>query len=356
MKTTKKIYFLLPGLNFGGAERVIFTLCNDLDRTKFEPTLVLFNKSGMPLEFLKKDVRVIDMKISRIRYAVFGVFKLIRSDKPDIVFGGWGEVSALLSPFIPFFKKTKFVARETNVVSKHVQRREIRFLYKFYNNFNKIIAQSDDMQHDLIEHWKIKSDKIVKINNPVDVEMIQSQMKISEKIFSSEYKNVVAIGNLTGRKGFDMLLRVFEKLKNEPIRLHILGDGAAKENLMRLKQELGLENICFLGNVKNPYPYLYQSDLFVLSSRYEGFPNVLLEAGVCGVYALANDCPGGIDEIIQETVNGEIMDISQTDKFAEKIKVLVNLNFDKESIQSSIISRFSKEKIIVQYERVFENL
>jgi glycosyltransferase involved in cell wall biosynthesis len=94
----------------------------------------------------------------------------------------------------------------------------------------------------------------------------------------------------------------------------------------------------------------------VLSSRYEGFPNVLLEAGVCGTYSLANDCPGGITEIIRETVNGEIYDITQTEKFADKIKELVNLNFDKESISENIRSRFSKEIIIGKYEKLFDNL
>lgn len=346
----------MPGLTFGGAERVIFTLCNELDRSKFEPVLVLFSKKGMPLEFLKPDVNVIDLNINRIRYAIFPIINLIRKNKPDIVFGGWGEVSAFLSPLIPIFRKTKFIARETNVVSHHVQRKEIQFFYRFYNNFNKIIAQSDDMKNDLIENWAIKPEKIIKINNPVDVHLIQSQMIISEKLFSSDYKNVVAIGNLSGRKGFDLLLEVFEKLKQEPIKLYILGDGIDKEKLLAQKAKLELENVEFLGIQKNPYAFLYQSDLFVLSSRYEGFPNVLLEAGVCGVYTLANDCPGGIDEIIKEPINGEICDITQVDKFAEKIKELLSMNFDKASIQQSIISRFSKEIILKQYEKVFGKL
>lgn len=352
----KKIYFLLPGLGFGGAERVIFTLCNNLDRSKFEPTLVLFNKEGVPVEFLKSDVKVIDLKISRIRYAIFSVVRLIRKDKPDIVFGGWGEVSAFLSPLVPFFKKTKFVARETNVVSAHVTRKEIQFFYRFYNNFHKIIAQSDDMRNDLIENWKIHSDKIVKINNPVDVKEIQAQMKSDEVLYSNDFKNVIAIGNLTYRKGFDLLLTVFEKLKDEPIKLYILGEGADRERLMAQKEELGLDNVEFLGNKKNPFPYLNQANLFILSSRYEGFPNVLLEAGACGTYALVNDCPGGNDEIIQESLNGEICSIDEVEKFAEKIKILVGINFDEASIQESIASRFSKERIVHKYEEVLSDL
>lgn len=356
MNPPKKIYFLLPGLTFGGAERVIFTLCNYLDRTKFKPTLVLFNQEGMPLNLLNSDVEVIDLKIDRIRYAIFSVLKLIRKEKPDIVFGGWGEVSAFLSPFIPLFPKTKFVARETNVVSEHVKRKEIRFFYRFYNNFHKIIAQSDDMLVDLEENFKIKSEKITKINNPVDVEFIQSKMNSTEELFNTSVKNLVAIGNLTERKGFDLLLEVFSHLKDEPIHLSILGEGKDREILIQKKEALGLINIHFLGNQPNPYPYLKQADLFVLSSRYEGFPNVLLEAGVCGTYALANDCPGGINEIIQPGINGEIADIRNSEDFAAKIKELLGQKHRSEEIQKSIILRFSRERIVEKYNQVLSSL
>lgn len=356
MKQPKKIFFLLPGLTFGGAERVIFTLCNELDRTRFEPILVLFSKEGMPLDLLKPDVRVVDLKIKRIRYAVFSVLNLIRKEKPDIVFGGWGEVSAMLSPIIPFFKKTKFVARETNVVSKHVSRKEIRFFYRFYNHFDKIIAQSDDMQKDLIENLGVKPDKIVKINNPVDVKFIENQMVSNDKLYSDEFKNVVAIGNLSERKGFDLLLNVFSHLKDKPIKLHILGDGRDREKLAEQKEKLGLRNVVFLGVRKNPYPYLHQADLFVLSSRYEGFPNVLLEAGVCGTYALVNNCPGGIDEIIQPKINGEIYPIEDEEGFAREIERLSDKNYDKEFIRESIESRFSKEIIVRKYNQVLSEI
>lgn len=356
MSQPKKIFFLLPGLTFGGAERVIFTLCNELDRERFSPTLVLFNQEGMPLGLLKKDVQVIDLKISRIRYAIFSVLNLIRKEKPDIVFGGWGEVSAFLSPIIPLFKKTKFVARETNVVSKHVTRKEIKFFYRFYNHFDKIIAQSDDMQKDLIENWGIQPEKIVKINNPVDLKFIQNQMKSDENLFSDEFKNVVAIGNLSERKGFDLLLNVFAHLKDKAIKLYILGDGRDREKLAKQKEDLGLRNIEFLGVQKNPYPFLHQADLFVLSSRYEGFPNVLLEAGACGTYALANDCLGGINEIIQPNINGEIHSIEDKKGFAEKIWLLSDKKYDKEFIQESIASRFSKEIIVEKYNQILSEL
>ena len=208
------------------------------------------------------------------------------------------------------------------------------------------------MMKEFMGKYKKKKEKLVKINNPVDFDFIQEKLNHSEKpeSFNDEFKNIVAIGNLSARKGFDNLLKVFSHLKNEKIALHILGDGADKEFLHQLKNNLKLENVVFHGRQKNPYQFLKFADLFVLSSRYEGFPNVLLEAGACGTYSLANNCPGGIQEIIQNGINGEIGEIENHEKFAFKILEILSQNYDNEAIRHSIQSRFSKEIILEKYE------
>lgn len=352
------ILFILPDLETGGAERIVTTIANHLPRERFEPKILLLRKEGGYLEFLKDDVEIIDIKTPRIRHSLKPILNEIRQRKPDIVFSGFGEVNAYLALFIKFFPKIKFIARETNVVSKHVTRKEIRFFYKFYNNYDKIICQSDDMQNDLIDNFKIKKEKLVKINNPVDFEFINQKLAISEKpgSFKDDFKNIVAIGNLSSRKGFDNLLKVFSHLKNEMILLHIVGDGRDREFLHQMKKDLGLENVIFHGQQKNPYQFLRFSDLFILSSRYEGFPNVLLEAGACETYSLANNCPGGITEIIQPGINGEISNIENHEEFADNILRILHNNQDSEAIKNSISSRFSKDLILEKYKDVLENI
>jgi glycosyltransferase involved in cell wall biosynthesis len=352
------VIFILPDLETGGAERIVTTIANHLSRDRFEPKILLLRKQGGYLSFLKKDVEIIDINTERIRHSLKPILGEIYRRKPDIVFSGFGEVNAYLALFIKLFPRTKFIARETNVVTQHVTRKEIKFFYNFYNNYQKIIAQSDDMMHDLVDNFNIKKKKIVKINNPVDFDFINEKLAVSSKpeSFKYNYKNVVAIGNLSARKGFDNLLKVFSRLKNENIMLHILGDGKDKEVLHQMKDFLGLKNVIFHGRQDNPYQFLKYADLFILSSRYEGFPNVLLEAGACGTYSLANNCPGGINEIIQHQVNGEVADIENYDHFSQKIMKVLQGNYNRDGIKNSIRSRFSKDIILDKYEKVLLDL
>lgn len=354
----KSIIFILPDLETGGAERIVMTLANHLPREKFDCKIMLLRKEGGYLKYVKNDVEIIDLHTPRIRHSIKPILKEIKKRKPDIIFSGFGEINAYLSLFLKFFPKTKFIARETNVVSKHVTRKEIRFFYKFYNNYNQIICQSDDMMYDLIKNFKIKKDKIIKINNPVDFKFIDSKLREADRpnSFDNQHQHVVAIGNLSARKGFDNLLKVFSHLKNESLKLHILGDGRDKGILQTLKTELGLDKVIFHGRQENPYQFLSHADLFVLSSRYEGFPNVLLEAGACGIFSLANNCPGGINEIIVSNVNGEVASIENYEAFAEEIKRLLKLTFNKEKIKNSIENRFSLDLILLQYEDVLLKL
>ncbi|UOE37069.1 glycosyltransferase [Chryseobacterium oryzae] len=358
MKKKISIIFILPDLETGGAERIVTTIANHLSRDLFDPKILLLRKEGGYLNLVKEDVEIIDIDTERIRHSLKPILKEIYKRKPQIVFSGFGEVNAYLSLFIKLFPSTKFIARETNVVSEHVTRKEIRFFYKFYNNYHQIIAQSDDMKQDLIGNFSVRESKIIKINNPIDFDFINSKLNFSSKpeSFKYNFKNVVAIGNLSARKGFDNLLKVFSRLKNENVLLHILGDGRDKEILHQMKEFLGLKNVIFHGRQENPYEFLKFADLFILSSRYEGFPNVLLEAGACGTYALANNCPGGITEIIQEGINGEISDIENHEEFSQMILQILHREHDEDAIKNCIQSKFSKDIILNRYEKVLMDI
>lgn len=355
----KKIVFILPRFNiWGGAEKIAHLIMNNLDYNEFDVTLVLLQNEGDLRFTLNKEVKIHLLNVSRIRYYLLKFIPYLTKNKPDIVFTGWGEVSAYISPLIPFFPKTKFIARETNIVSQHVTRKEIRLFYKWYNNFSKIIVQSKDMQKDLIQNFNVDDKKTLLINNPIDFEEIEAKLKEVKfpSEFSKEVKNVVAVGNVSYRKGFDNLLKVFSHLKEENIVLTIIGDGADMQTFLQLKEELDLQKVQFIGRKTNPFPYLKYADLFVLSSRYEGFPNVLLEAGACGIYSIVNNCKGGINEIIEEGINGEIHPIEASEEFAIAIKKALDKQHDSIKIIDSIQNRYSTEIIIPKYRQLLKSL
>lgn len=354
----KRVLFLLPDLRAGGAERITVTLANYIDRKEYLPKLLLTKKQGIYLETLKKDVEIIDLKISKVKYSLFKILKTFKRLKPDIVFCGYGELNALISPFLPFFKKTKFIARETNIVSEHVVKKEILFFYRFYNHFDQIIAQSEDMREDLIKNIKIHPHKIVKINNPIDMDLIEKKLVGLEKPpeYFQDRKNILAVGSLYHRKGFDNLLNVFSFLKDQNVHLFIIGEGSDKEKLLDLKRKLSLNNVCFLGPKKNPFIYMKHADLFVLSSRYEGFPNVLLEAGACRTPVLANNCKGGIREIIDPGVNGEYAPIENYEGFARLILSMLATKERYKNLKEITEKKYSTERIVPLYHKVFESL
>ena len=113
-------------------------------------------------------------------------------------------------------------------------------------------------------------------------------------------------GRLESQKGFKYLLEAFSKVSAKiEARLAILGRGSQMDELKRLSEKLGItSNVVFLGFQKNPYKYLANGDLFVLSSLWEGFPNALAKAMACGIPVVSTDCPSGPSEIITDGVNG----------------------------------------------------
>lgn len=354
----KKICFIVPSLGGGGAERVAFHLLNKLPLEQFEiSVIIIYKEKGDYLKELRKEVECIYLNKSQIRYALLSLYQKINELKPDIVLVFSFDLSIIIGVFlIPIFKNICFINRQVNMLSK------IRFsvikkiLLKIaYKNFDKIITQSKDMTKDLLKNINISKEKIVEINNPVDVEKIEKLSNEKMKLeMLQKNKNLLCVGRLEKQKGFDLIIKVMKLFSNKNIKLYILGDGKEKIQLEKLIEKYGLSDTVFLlGRKINPYIYMKNADLFILSSRYEGFPNVLIEAGACGLYSICNNCLGGVNEIIKENVNGNILDF-KNDILVEKI-IRENLNKKKdvEKVKRSIFERYNLEIIIKKYIEIF---
>jgi glycosyltransferase involved in cell wall biosynthesis len=140
-------------------------------------------------------------------------------------------------------------------------------------------------------------------------------------------------------------------------KLIILGDGFLKEKLEHLSNDLKLnDKVQFLGYVNNPFPYIIVSDALILSSRFEGFPNVLLEANALGIPVFSNFCLGGINEIIIPNTNGIVSNFNNSSDFRLGLTKLMTASFNKEKIIQLTHERYSFDIIMPQYQHIFEQL
>jgi glycosyltransferase involved in cell wall biosynthesis len=163
---------------------------------------------------------------------------------------------------------------------------------------------------------------------------------------------ILAIGRLTKQKGFDTLIRAFSEVrKQRQVHLLILGEGEDRVPLTNLIKELNLDTEVRLpGFVSNPYPYLVNASLFVLSSRWEGLPTVLVEALYCEVPIIATDCPSGSREILKDGKYGRLVPVEDIDGLIREINSVLDGN--RAAITPDSWQPFESTTVIRQYEKL----
>lgn len=353
----RKILFVIPSLKAGGAERVISYLIKKLDKSKFEcKLLVLGFKENAVYQIDDSDV--IYLNKPRLLKSIPSIIRAILKVKPDIVFSSIGHVNILMGTLSLFFRKIKFIAREASVITamkqfsnkkKQLAPKAIKFLY---SRFSKIVCQSTDMKNDFIKNYKLASNKLEVINNPIT----RSNENIKPVLFEENEVDVkfITIGRLSKEKGHERILKGLSKVKDYTYNYLVIGSGELEENIKNQAKELGIEkNIKFIPFTNQVLNYLSGSDCFIQGSYVEGFPNALLESCSVGTPALAFNCPGGTKEIISDGVNGYL--INNDRDFENKLlnikEMLSSINRDK--VQKSIQLKFSSEKILTKYMNLF---
>ena len=373
----KRIFFLIPVLNGGGAERNIINIIKNLHNPDYDFTVVTGNMGGNLESELGKDVKIINMDKSTILGLFLGIKKVLKQEKPDILVSALPHMNTISMMAKSFsFSKTKMVLTEHTTVSSLsttarslLKRLEVRFVLPilmktYYRASDKIICVSEGVKEDLsLIVGKLAQMQV--IYNPVFDESILNLAKGSlgedQYIFQGAYPVIIAVGRLVKAKDYPNLLNAFKKvLSIKKAILLILGEGPEEKYLKNLVNQLKIYNdVVFLGFKKNPYKYMAHSALFVLSSKREGFGNVIVEAMACGTPVVSTNCKSGPLEIIEDGVNGLLVVPENHIDLADAIlKVLNNPDLaNKLSLNGFERSKyFSIEKSVKEYENVFNKL
>jgi len=308
----KKLSLFIYSLAGGGAERVVSILLNEL-KIRYDITLVLMRDK---VDYdLPKDTRIYLLEDSNpmesgfkklLKLPILGLkYKKICKDNNIDISITFMNRPSYVAIFSKLFGNSVYniiserttpsmIYRENNLLSRISK----NLIKKLYPKADLIIANAEGNRIDLIDNFKIDKNMIVTIQNLFDLKKIELlSNKIVPRIEFNKF-TFISVGRLDSGKNHRLMIKAFARLEDSRSQLIILGEGDQRSYLEKQVKDLGLEKRVFLlGFDNNPYKYFSKSDIFLFSSRYEGFPNVLVEALACGLPVISTDCKSGPREI-----------------------------------------------------------
>jgi glycosyltransferase involved in cell wall biosynthesis len=366
-----KILFAIPSLDHGGPDRVLFELLRALDRSRFAPSLMVSEPGGYYLARLPPDVPVGVLggstAITR-RYPVLRALRFVRRAAPDLVFATL-RMNLTLGMVAPAFPRhTRLVLRQAIQASTDfaalieqagVKHRISRWIARTsLARADAVICQSEAMRTDL-RALVGERDGFHVIGNPIDVDAVREAARAPATLPGRPA--LISVGRLARLKGYDLLLPAIDRLRasHPGIHLTIIGDGAERAPLEALAGRLGLGgHVTFAGFSAEPLPAVRAADLFVLTSRYEAFPNAALEALACGTPVVLTDCPGANAELVRPGFNGQLARDSTAAGLARTIAAALaeRAGYDASRIAADCDARYGAARITAIYEDVFEDV
>lgn len=316
----------------GGAERSMVRLAAGLAASGHPTDLVLGCRADDAYaDELPDTVRVVRLGAPRALLALPRLVAYLRRERPVAMVSSldYINVIAVLATRLARVG-TRLVVNEQNTLSmqsgqsRRLRQRLVPALVRHsYPRADGIAAVSAGVADDLAEVG-VPRQSVHVINNPVIAPGLEDMLAqpCDHPWFTGDHPPVLlAVGRLSPQKDFGCLLRAFATVRaSRDARLLILGEGPERPRLESLVAELGLTgDVQLAGWVGNPYPYMARSDLFVLSSRWEGLPTVLIEALFCGLRIVATDCPSGPREILEGGRFGALVPVGDPDALAEAI-------------------------------------
>ncbi len=349
-----KVLIIIPSLEVGGgAEKVAASLTKKLAE-KYDIYILTFYNYREIYSFSGNYFSLnLKQKTWRKLLLPFKIFKLIKFISPNIIisFMEHTNILTILVKFIFQLKIPLIICNHNNPKLAYKNNKRymlflIKRLYKL-NLVNLLITLSKDLQNFFKRECNIKKEKVITIYNGINTQEITdlSKAKISyEEIFKDEdIIKFITVGRLIESKGHNYLITAFFKVKNKipNSKLIIIGEGNMRRQLELLIEQKNLnKDVYLLGFKKNPYKYLSKSDIFILSSEFEAFPLVLLEALACGLPIISTNCKTGPKEILSNGQYGLLTKVMDSDDLAKKMIFLAKsknlmLKFAERSLKRS---------------------
>ena len=375
MKRQKQLAIFLPGLYGGGAERTMLSLAHGIAGRGYGVDLVLVQAEGPYLKEIPNSVRLVDLGQGRIvnrnrtLRRLPALVRYLRREQPDVVLSALRRtnIMALWARRMAGVPNRVVINEQSNVSeesSNHPNRLLSRLFFSLakycYPWADNAIGVSQGVVDDLVQELGIPQQLTKVIHNPgITPELCaKARVPLDHPWFQPKPEGsgegslppvLLAVGRFEEQKDFPTLLNAFARLRQaRAARLLILGEGPERPKLEALAVQLGIEkDVSLPGFVKNPYPYMVRASVFVMSSRWEGLPTVLIEALYCGAPIVSTDCPSGPREILRNGEIGRLVPMGEPMALAEAISEALDGKVARPSRGSW--QPFTVETVVEQY-------
>jgi glycosyltransferase involved in cell wall biosynthesis len=337
----KTIAILLPDLRGGGTERVALRLMRHFRAAGHRVEFVLMQRAGELLDEVPDDVPIIDLGVRRVRNAIGPLVRYLKGHSPDAVQARmWPlTVIAVIARRIAR-SNARLVVSDHSILSLHYAGRKKTLallaltVRLFYPRADARLAVATATADDLARLSGIPRNSFDVVFNPVDKP--PPNLRVSEEIerlWGDARHRIIAVGTLKPEKNYKMLLRSFARVRSDA-KLMIVGSGSQEEELKQLAASLGVaDRVIFPGYAADTWPYYASATLFVLSSYYEGYPNVLVEAMRSGLAVVSTDCESGPREILDGGRFGRLVPVGDEVALADAIEAELDRPHDPDQVR-----------------------
>ena len=369
------ISLFIPNLDGGGAERVMLHLAEGFAKRGFDVDLVVAQAEGAYLSKIPDTIRLVnlDAKSPVILFKTLALKQYLKQEQPAFLISTldifssatWAKRLAGVNTQVVMCVQTNLSQQFQDRHAMLMQKIKWAVVRRFYPWADAIVTASEGVARDIEQHAKISMQQMTVIHNPVVTSDFseKAQEAIAHPWFADDQPPVLlGVGRIVKQKSFATLIQAFARVRQRcPARLMILGDVDPREpevkpELEGLIKKFGLQDdVLFLGFVENPYAYMARANVFVLSSIYEGFGNVVAEAIAAGTPVVSTDCESGPAEILNKGQYGELVPVGDHEAMANAIVATLNQPMDTQVLKVRS-QAFTIDCIVHQYLDVLNGL